>query len=338
MEEEILSTGTLRAREEIQLKSEAAGRVVSLPLKEGTRVPRGRLLVKLNDESLQAQLIKARAALKVARTNLARQSRLLEEKFISQQEYDIANQAAATALGDLGLLEAQIALTEIRAPFDGVVGLKLVSLGSYLTPGTPVANFLSDRPLKVDFSVPEQYFDSVAPGKSVVFTIQGDSLRHLARVYAVDPKVDEQTRTVNVRAVCDPSDSALTPGAFARLTLVFREKPDALAIPSQALVPTQTGQQVYVVRQGAAVSRPVRTGLRTAAKVEITEGLRPGDTVVTTGVTLVRPGSQVEIKGLDTSSAAASAQGSGRETGSPAAPGTDEDTSGRRAAAEGDSD
>lgn len=299
LQEKVVSTGTLQASEDIQLKSEAAGRIVRLPLHEGNRVPKGTLLVKINDADLQAQLIKAKAALETARTNLVREKRLLARNFISQQEYDLAKEALESARGDVQLLVAQIQKTEVRAPFAGVVGLKLVSLGGFVSVGSPIANFVSDAPLNVVFSVPEQYYDSVSPGKVVDFTVQGADSSYSAKVSAVDPKVDENTRTVNVRAVCDSTDSALAPGSFAHLTLVVRELPEALSVPSQALVPNVSGQQVYVLRQGAAVAQKVQIGLRTDVDVEITAGIRPGDTVITTGVTLIRPGSPVEVKSLN---------------------------------------
>ncbi|MDB5103177.1 MAG: MexH family multidrug efflux transporter periplasmic adaptor subunit [Fibrobacteres bacterium] len=304
LEARVLGTGTLRAGDAIQLKSETAGRIVQLPFKEGSHVPKGKLLVKINDAELRAQLIKARAALGLARATEERQRQLVGRGFISRQEYDEARQSVLSAQGDMELLRAQIAKTEIRAPFDGVVGLASVSVGNIIAQGTPIANFVSDAPLKVDFSVPEQYFDSVSPGKRVAFTVQGGDRIHNAKVFAVDPLVDEATRTVNVRAICDSVDPSLAPGAFARLTLVIREKPDALALPSQALVPGDTVQQVYVLQGGKAVPRKVRIGLRTEADVEILEGIKAGDTVITTGLTLIRPGAQVDLKSVDNADAA----------------------------------
>ncbi|MBW8886540.1 MAG: efflux RND transporter periplasmic adaptor subunit [Fibrobacteres bacterium] len=299
LERTVVSTGSLRAGDAVQLKSETSGRIVQLPFKEGARVAKGKLLVKINDADLRAQLLKARAALGMAQVNEQRERQLFQREFVSRQEYDQAREASASAKGDIELIEAQIAKTEIRAPFDGVVGLSQVSVGTLVSAGAPIANFVSDAPLKVDFAVPEQYYDSVGPGTKVSFTLQGNPKVYAAKVYAVDPVVDQATRTVNVRALCDGLDSALAPGTFARLSLVVQEKPQALAVPSQAVVPSGNGEQVYVLREGKTAAQPVRTGLRTSAVVEVVSGLNPGDTVITSGVSVVRPGSPVQIKSLD---------------------------------------
>jgi membrane fusion protein (multidrug efflux system) len=299
IEEKITSTGTVLAGEDVQLKSEASGRIVRLPLKEGARVAKGTLLVKINDADLQAQLIKAKAAYKLAEDKANRQKSLQAKEAISQEDYEVAVQELESARGDLQLLQAQIDKTEIRAPFDGVVGLKYVSEGGYLSQGTAIANYISDRPLKLEFSVPEQYFSAIAAGREVTFSIQGSSRGYRAKVYGVEPKVDESTRTIKVRALCDNADGTIAPGSFAKVDILLQAKPAALMAPSQALISDAKGDKLFVLRGGVPAFQPVSTGLRREEDVEITQGLNPGDTIITSGVMLLKPGAGVDIKSMD---------------------------------------
>ncbi len=299
IEEKITSTGTVLAGEEVQLKSEASGRIIRLPLKEGARVAKGTLLVKINDADLQAQLIKAKAAYKLVGDKAGRQKLLLAKEAISQEDYEVAVQELESARGDLQLLQAQIDKTEIRAPFEGVVGLKYVSEGGYLSQGTAIANFISDGPLKLEFSVPEQYFSAIAAGREVTFSIQGSNRGYRAKVYGVEPKVDESTRTIKVRALCDNAGETIAPGSFAKVDILLQAKPAALMAPSQALMPDAKGEKLFVLRGGVPAFQPVSTGLRREADVEITQGLNVGDTIITSGVMLLKPGSVVDIKSVD---------------------------------------
>jgi membrane fusion protein (multidrug efflux system) len=291
--------GSVLAGEQVQLRAESAGRIVKLALREGAEAKRGDLLVKINDADLVAQLEKAQAAFNLARDREARQKALLEKGIISREDYDLSAKDLSAGKADINLLRAQIDKTEIRAPFSGRVGLRYVSEGAYVSPGTPVADFVSVRPIKIEFSVPERYAALVPAGTKLTFSVQGSQEAYAATVYARQPAIDEATRSLRMRAVCPNGAAGVLPGAFAEVTLVLGENLRAIVVPSEAIVPDVKGQKVFVVRGGRADAAAVTTGARDGANVEITFGLVEGDTVVTSGVLMLRPGVSVEIKNID---------------------------------------
>ena len=288
--------GTVIPNEQVELKAEASGRIVRLLLREGTPVKKGGLLLKIYDADLQAQLAKATAAFKLAEVNEVRQKTLLEKELISRADYDYSQKELAASRADIELVNAQIVKTEVRAPFDGQVGLKYVSEGAFVSAGTKIADFVGTRPLKVEFSVPERYAGRIGQGTVVRFSVQGSATEHPARVFALQPSIDEASRTLRMRAVCTDGAQDVVPGSFAEVNVSFGEKTEAVTVPSEAVVPDIKGQKVYLVRAGRAAAVPVTTGVRDARDVEIASGIKPGDTVVTTGVLMVRPGMAVTIK------------------------------------------
>lgn len=303
LREQILATGTTLASEDVVLKNEAGGRVVRIAFTEGGTVKKGDLLVKINDADLQAQKAKAQANLAVAKEKETRQKSLFDKGSISPEEYELAANVLALATADLSLLEAQIAKTEVRAPFAGTIGLRQASEGDYLPAGASLANLVAADPLKIEFSVPEKYFERVRRGAAITFTVQGITGERQGKIYAGEAKVDPATRTVRFRAVAANPGNRIPAGAFARVELELGDKKSALLVPSECLVPDFKGQSVYVVKGGVALYQPVTTGIRGAAEVEITAGLSFGDSVVTRGVLLLRPGAVVEIPAGDTRAA-----------------------------------
>ncbi|HEX3020076.1 MAG TPA: efflux RND transporter periplasmic adaptor subunit [Chitinispirillaceae bacterium] len=297
--DKIISTGSIMPNEQVDLKSEASGRIVMLNIKEGTAVSKGQLLVKINDSDLQAQLLKTNAALKLAQDREKRQKLLLDKEVISTEDYQSSLKDLESCKADIALITSQIQKTEIRSPFGGTIGLRSISEGAYISVGTQIASLISLTPLKIDFSVPERYYGNIRPGTKLTFTIQASTKLYHAHVYAVEPKIDETTRSAQARAICDDPDSSVAPGFFARVELVISTKPDAIAVPSQSLVPDIIGQRVYCIRQGKAVATPVNTGIRTETTVEITGGLSVGDSVVTTGVVMLRPNIAVNVTGVE---------------------------------------
>jgi len=293
--DQIISTGNILANEQVDLKSEISGRITSLKIEEGAPVVKGQLLVKINDSDLQAQLLKAKAAYNLAKDRENRQKVLLEKAVISTEDYQTAVKDLESCNADIELITSQIRKTEIRAPFSGIIGLRSVSDGAYLNVGTQIASLISLNPLKIDFAIPERYFGNVKPGTKLTFTVQASEKVYNAHVYAVEPRVDEMTRTAQARAFCDDADSFVAPGAFAKVNLVLGTNADAVIVPSQSLVPDITGQKVFCVRQGKAVPVSVHTGIRTAQMVEVTSGLAAGDSVVTTGVLMLRPNMPVVV-------------------------------------------
>ncbi|MDX1672172.1 MAG: efflux RND transporter periplasmic adaptor subunit, partial [Balneolaceae bacterium] len=260
---------------------------------------KGDLLLKINDSELQAQLNRARYRLDLASERERRQRKLLEKGGISQEDYDATLNEVNVLRSEVQLINAQIEKTEIVAPFTGRVGLRYVSEGSYISPSTRIASLQNINPMKIDFSIPERYVNAVEVDDRISFTVQGTEQTFEGRIYAIEPRIDSQTRTLQLRAYSNNDEGLLIPGAFADLELILQNIEDALMIPSISLVPELQGQKVFLYRSGSVVEQPVETGIRTEERVQITEGLSPGDTVLTTGLLQVRPGMGVEINELE---------------------------------------
>ncbi len=288
MVELINSSGTLLPDEEVELSFETSGKIVSINFREGSKVRRGDLLAKVNDRHLQAQLLRLQAQLKLAEDREYRQRTLLSRDAISQEAYDQVVTELQTLDADIQLVQARIAETELRAPFDGTIGLRYLSEGSYANPNARIARLIKLSPLKIEFFIPERYSGEVAVGFPIEFSVDGRPEKFTAEVYAVDPKVDVRTRTIIARALYPNTNEELKPGRFAAITLQLSETPDAIAIPTQALIQEMDGDRVFVYRGGRAESQFVSTGLRTESHIQITEGLSFGDTLLTTGVMQLR--------------------------------------------------
>lgn len=298
IEDKIFTTGTLRANEEVQLSSESSGLIEEIYLKEGREVNRGDLLVKINDSELKAQLRRAEFRLNLAEDREARQKQLLEKGGISQEEYDATLNEVNVLRAEVALINAQIDKTEIRAPFSGMLGLKYVSAGSYINPTSRIAALQDIDPIKIDFSVPERYASQIEVGNQVIFSVQGIEGKQTATVYAKEPRIDSETRTLQVRAQSANPDGKLLPGAFADLELTLNTIEDALMVPTIALVPELQGQKVYLLKKGVVVPQSVQTGIRNESHIQITEGVSEGDTVLTTGLLQVRPQMKVQVNNV----------------------------------------
>ncbi|KUK60007.1 MAG: RND family efflux transporter, MFP subunit, partial [Bacteroidetes bacterium 38_7] len=292
------STGTLLPDEEEELSFEAQVKLVGIYFDEGRRVKKGELLAKLNDAPLQAQLLKLQAQHKLTEEKLFRQKQLLDRDAISRESYDQVATELQTIEADIKLLEARIAETELRAPFDGIIGLRLISEGAYATTQTPIARLVKISPLKLEFSIPERYAGNVSPGFPVKFSIDGISKEFQAEVYAVEPKVEINTRTIVVRAFYPNKNEELKPGRFTSVILILSQLDNAIAIPTQALIPEMDGEKVFVYRNGKAEKINVTTGLRTESQIEIKSGLKFGDTLLTTATLQLRQGLPVKLDTL----------------------------------------
>lgn len=291
--ETLSATGTLRAEEGVELQAETAGKVVRIEFREGMPVKRGVLLVKLNDADLRASLDRYRYGRQLAEARERRYAALLAQKMVTQQDYDTTLSELNVQNANVDLYQAQIEKTEIRAPFDGVVGLRYVSTGSYVNAATRIATLQRLDKLKVDFAIPEKYSGRVRAGAPVKFNVAGGLRGFTGRIYAIDPRIDSGTRTLLLRAVCDNADGTLLPGAFANVTLALEEISDALLVPSEAVIPGLDDKNVFVIRAGVAERRVVETGARTASLVHILSGLEPGDLVITSGLQNLRQGQKV---------------------------------------------
>ncbi len=295
IEERLSTIGTVLANEEVDLVSEISGKIAAIHFDEGSRVEEGQLLLKIDDSELVAERQRARYRVELAERAEARQQQLLDQGVISSETYDVALGELNVLRAELQLIEAQLVKTEIRAPFGGVIGLRWVSPGSYLSSQTRIASLHDLDPVKLDFTVPERYSTLLGIGDGISFTVAGIDRSFPGTIFAIEPSVDPATRSLRLRASCANRDGALIPGAFANVELVVRSVPDALAVPSIAVIPELGGTKVFVVREGRAEPRPVVTGIRTDSAVEIANGLVAGDLVITTGILQLEPGLEVEV-------------------------------------------
>lgn len=298
LENKIFSSGTVKAYEEVMLMPEVSGKLIQVNFKEGSTIKKGSLLAKISDTDLQAQLSKLNLQHKLAKEKESRLQSLLEIKGVSQEEYDAASNTVKTILADIDFTKAQIAKTEIRAPFDGKIGLRQVSEGSFVNNATIIASMQQTHQLKIDFTIPEKYASTLVPGNAINFTVENVNQTFTAKVEAIEPKIDEQTRSLTVRAVYDNHLSSIYPGAFARIELIANKKKDAILIPTEAIIPELKGKKVFVNRKGKAIPVKVKTGLRNDAMIEITEGLTFGDTIVTTGMMALKPENEIKFTSI----------------------------------------
>ncbi len=300
IQDQIFTSGSIRANEEVQLSAEASGIITGVHFQEGSQVEKGDLLVKINDSELQAEKRRAEFRLNLAEQREKRQESLLERGGISQEDYDATLNELNVIRAELDLITARIEQTEIRAPFSGSVGLKYVSEGSYISPNSRIASLHSLNPVKIDFSIPERYMARVAVGDRINFTVQGVDSTFSGEVYAIEPRITQETRTMQLRAMSENPEQLLYPGAFANITLILETIEDALMVPTISLIPELNTQKLFVVRDGVVEEVQVQTGIRTSDKVQITDGIVRGDTVLTTGLLQANPGTEVEIMELST--------------------------------------
>lgn len=287
--------GTLIANEATELHPEISGRIVQLNVSEGRNVARGALLAKIYDGDLQATLKKLKVQLQIAEQNEQRSSQLLKIQGISQQDYDASLLNVNNIKADIEITNESIIKTEIRAPFNGKVGLKNISIGAYVTPTTIVATIQQTDILKLDFSVPEKYTPQIKVGQPVNFTIEGGAKRYTAKIMATESGVTQNTRTLMIRSIVQNKDAGLVPGIFAKVVLDFDPDPNAIVIPTQAVIPQARGKKVILFNGGVAKFADVTTGIRDSSSVQITSGLKAGDTIVTTGLLSVRPDSKLAV-------------------------------------------
>jgi len=294
--ERLATIGTVRANESVEIVSEISGKIAAIHFDEGGRVARGALLLKIDDSELTAERQRAVHRVELAERAEARQQQLLDDGVISSETYDVALGELNVLRAELQLIAAQQLKTEIRAPFGGVIGLRWVSPGSYLSSQTRIASLHDLDPVKLDFSVPERYSALMALGDEISFTVEGFDRAFPGTIYAIEPSVDAATRSLRMRARCPNSDGALLPGTFANVDLTVRSVPDALTVPAIAVIPEHGGKKVFVSSNGSAEPRSVTTGIRNEREVQITSGLDDGDLVIISGILQLQPGLVVELE------------------------------------------
>jgi membrane fusion protein (multidrug efflux system) len=293
------TTADILPDEEVDLAFEASGKIVEIFFQEGSRVHKGDLLAKINGEPLQAELHKLEAQIQLANARVFRQRTLLDKDAVSQEAYEQVRTEYEKLMADIELVKAHIAQTELRAPFDGIIGLRYVSEGAYASSSTTkIAKLTKISPVKVDFSVPEKYAEDIMPGTDVTFRVTGSQKEYHSKVYAVESKVDMATRTLVARAVYPNQDENIRPGRYAEVQLTKKEIRNALAIPGEAMTQEMGKSLVYRYRSGRAEQVEIIPGIRTESQLQVISGLNAGDTVIISGIMQLRSGLPVTLDNI----------------------------------------
>ncbi len=295
LNENIQAPGTLLPFENTQIRSEISGRIVQLDIPEGKIVQKGTLLVKLFDSDLQAQLKKLEVQLSIAEKTLERQKALLAISGISQQEYDLSQLEANNLNADIELVKVNISKTRIVAPYTGKIGLKNISLGAYVTPLDVLTTISQVDNLKLEFTVPEKYSDAMIKGRKVDFNVSGSSKIYTATVMATESFVEANTRSLKVRAIVAERSSELIAGGFATVGLQFGKQEKIVVVPTQSIIPQAREKKVILFQEGKPEFVTVTTGIRDSSYVQILDGIKEGDTVITTALLAIRPESKIAL-------------------------------------------
>nr|WP_242480316.1 efflux RND transporter periplasmic adaptor subunit [Rhodovibrio sodomensis] len=289
------AVGTLVSNESVMIRPEIAGRVVEIGFEEGGRVEQGQMLFRLEDSVYQAELADARARLALAERNLARARELTRKGVGTERALDQTQAEYDTAVAAVELARARLAKMTIQAPFAGVIGLRQVSVGDYVTAGADMVNLEDIAPIKVDFQLAERFLGSLASGQTVRIVADAFPERtFVGEVYAINPQLDPNGRSIHVRARLPNERSALRPGQFVRVTLEFGNQANALMVPEEAIVPRGDARYLFKVVDGKAVETKVIVGQRRFGTVQVVSGLDAGDVVVTAGQMKLRDGAAVQ--------------------------------------------
>lgn len=297
LEDKANIVGILSPDEEVDLAFEISGMITDIYFREGSYVRKGDLLAKVNDKPLQAELRKLEAQLPLAQNRVYRQQHLLDKEAVSQESYESVNTELEKLKADIDYTKARIAQTELRAPFDGLIGFRNVSEGAYASPSVVIARLAKIDPLKLQFSLNQHEAGLVEPGQTVTYELNGAT--YTATIYAVEPIVERGTLTRAARAIVPNPGGRIQPGRSVSTQFNLRDMKDALLIPSISMVAEMGQDVVYVYRGGVAVQTPVVKGMRTSSSVQIVDGLHKGDTLITSGVMQLRNGMDVIINRLD---------------------------------------
>lgn len=291
--------GTILSNETTDMQPEIAGRVVSINFKEGSFVKAGTLLVKLFDGDLQAELKKLAVQLDIAQATEKRQRELLAINGTSQQDVDNSILAVSNIKADMELLKVRISQTEVRAPFDGRLGLRNISLGAYITPSTIITNISQVNTVKVEFTVPEKYASEMTTGKLVSLQTAERGKNYVASILATQNTISATTRNLTVRALIKNPDAMIPPGAFVQVKIAVGEGGNAIMVPTEAIIPSTRNKKVIVKREGKALFQEINTGYRDSARIEIIGGIGPGDTILTSGLLTIKEGMPIQVKIAD---------------------------------------
>ncbi|HUH73494.1 MAG TPA: efflux RND transporter periplasmic adaptor subunit [Chitinophagales bacterium] len=295
LDNQVYATGSLIANEIIDISSEVAGKIVYLNIPEGQIINKGQLIARVNDADLQAQLKKLQVQLSISKSKEDRAKKLLDINGLSVEEYEDALNSHNILKAEIEYTKALLAKTEIKAPFTGKLGFKMVSDGSFVNTSTVISTLQQINPIKIEFSIPEKYTQEVKVGNTISFQVDGLNETFTAKVYALQPNIDINSRSVVMRAKANNTSSILKPGAFARINLSLGVDEQAIMVPTQAIIPVLKGQEILIAKNGIVKVQPVTLGFRGDKKVQVVEGLNVGDTILTTALMSLRDGSPVIV-------------------------------------------
>ena len=289
-------TGSLNANEQIDVRPEISAKVTKVLFKEGNKVNKGQLLVKMFDADLQAQLKKNKLQVELKNKEVDRKRELLKLNGISKEEFETSENGLLTLIAEQDLLLAQISKTELIAPFSGIAGLRNVSEGSFVTNSTIITSLQQLDPIKVEFSIPEKYKPYIVDNMEIKFTVEGSDRVYSAKIYALESKIDAGTRSIRIRALAPNTDRSLFPGAFVSIKLNLFPGKETIFITARAIIPILNGEQVFLVKNGKVAAAKVITGIRTETEVEILDGLAVNDTLIVSGLLQVKEGMPVRAR------------------------------------------
>lgn len=291
------ANGTVTASEYVEVRPEVSGRLTYLNVNEGSRIAKGSVIARINDADLRAQLNKVKVQLSLAQTTVDRYKKLLDIQGINQADYDLAVNQVNSLRADIGIIQADLAKTVVRAPFTGVVGLRQVSNGAYVSPQTVLATLQQLGNIRIDFTLPESYANLLKRGSAVVVeTDANGGSRKRATIIAIEPQVSTSTRNILVRARLD-DNAGINPGSFVKVYIDAGEE-NGMMVPANAIIPDARAKQLVVVKNGKANFVDIKTGLRKEGAVQVTSGLTTGDSVVVSGVLFARANAPVKVRAV----------------------------------------
>ena len=318
----IAATGQIEAVQSVELRPEVDGRIVEILVREGQLVNAGTGLFKVDDAELKAQVARAEADRDVAQRNLERTKQLMTQNASSQADLERADAGYRSAQASYDLLKTRLDRTIVRAPFGGVVGRRLVSIGTYVNSQTPLITLQSVNPQHAAFNVPERYADRLRRGQLVSFHVAAIPGKNFSgEVVFVDPVVELPGRTILIKARVPNSEHELQAGMFIEARLATNIRPNAVVVPEDALLPMQGATFVWVVKDGKATQRQVTVGVRTAGWAEVQSGVEAGDQVVVGGLERLFPNAPVMARVVERHRGAPTGQESTGATNRPAAGG-----------------
>lgn len=288
--------GTVVANESVDLHPEISGRLTYLNLPEGGHISQGTVLARVNDADLQATLAKTKVQLDLAQKTEERLRKLLAISGINQADYDAALNQVNSLKADLNITQAQIDKTVVKAPFTGVLGLRMISPGAYITPAVVLATLQQTDKVKIDFTVPEVYAGQIHKGGTVDIQTNENNNKRKAVIIATEPQINATTRNLKVRAVLD--GGVINPGSFVKVFMDAKAKGNSILVPTNAIIPDAKAKKLVVIKKGKGSFVDIETGLRLQGAAEVTKGINVGDSVVVTGVLFVRPNAPVKVKSV----------------------------------------